>query len=82
MRRLKLGVLPDDRPVRISITIPADLKCALEAYAEAYAQESGRACEMKKLIPHILAAFLKSDRTFAKLKATPTKPPGNAAGPG
>ena len=79
MARLKLGVLPDDRPVKISVTIPADLKRALDAYADAYGKESGRQWEMKKLVPHILAAFLKSDRTFAKLKATRQPKPSESA---
>lgn len=70
MARLKLGPLPDDRPVRLSITLSADLKRALDAYASAYAAESGRQWETKKLVPHILAAFLRSDKAFSRRNAS------------
>lgn len=80
MARLKLGTLPDDRPVKLSITIPADLKRALDTYASAYAAESGRQWETKKLIPHILAAFLKSDRAFARRQVRTPAPGASGAG--
>ncbi|HLG89151.1 MAG TPA: DUF2274 domain-containing protein [Alphaproteobacteria bacterium] len=82
MARLKLGPLPDDRPVKLTIAIPADLKRALDAYAAAYAAESGRQWETKKLIPHILAAFLKSDKAFSRREISSAADRSGAGAPG
>ena len=80
MAGLKLGSLPDDRPVRLTITISADLKRALDAYAAAYTADTGRLWETKKLVPHILAAFLKSDKTFARRHVRAPVPQAGCAG--
>jgi len=65
MPKLKLGPIPDDKPVRLTIVLPAELLRTLEAYAEAHAVESGRRMELRKLVPHMLDAFIRSDRGFA-----------------
>lgn len=68
MTELKLGRLPDRTPVRITFVAPPDLAQALQAYAEAYRATYGVAESVAELLPFMLAAFLESDRGFAKAR--------------
>jgi hypothetical protein len=69
MTRLKIGVLPDERPVKVSIELPASVHRDLLAYAKAVASESGQPInEPGKLIAPMLARFMATDRGFAKLR--------------
>lgn len=66
---LKLGRLPDDKPVRVTIDIPADVHADLAAYAEAHASATGQASQgPAKLIVPMLTQFMASDRGFAKVR--------------
>ena len=42
MARLKITMLPDDKPVKITVEVPAALHRDLLAYAELLARESGQ----------------------------------------
>jgi hypothetical protein len=66
MTKLRLGPIPDDRPVRITITLSATLHARMEAYAAALGDENGQRVEMVKMIPHMLERFIASDRAFAR----------------
>jgi hypothetical protein len=66
MAELKLPKLPERTPVKLTITLPADLKSALDDYAEVYEQSYGEKEPLAELIPAMLAAFLRSDRTFIR----------------
>ncbi len=66
MPDLKLGKLPERTPVKLSINVMPDLAEALAAYAALYKQTYGREEAVPDLIPAMLAAFLESDRVFAK----------------
>lgn len=69
MAKLKLGTIPDDKPVRLTIELPAAIHRDLAAYAEALGRETGqRAVEPAKLIGPMLARFMATDRAFAKLR--------------
>jgi len=74
MAKLKLGPIENDRPVRLSIELPAHVHRDLLAYAQALARETGqKALEPGKLIPPMLARFMATDRGFAKARKTSTK---------
>jgi hypothetical protein len=76
MPKLKLGPLPDERPVRMQVTFTAEQHAQLEAYAHAVAAESGRAVEPARLVPRIVERFIATDRAFSRAKATsPEKSP-------
>jgi hypothetical protein len=65
--RLKLGPIPDDRPVRLTIELPAEVHQRLREYATALAEETSQsAVEPAKLIPLMVARFMASDRGFAR----------------
>lgn len=74
MSKLKLNAIDDDKPVRLTIDLPATVHRDLVVYAEAIAQGTGRATvEPAKLVPPMLARFMAADRAFAKLRRTRSK---------
>lgn len=68
MTKLKLGVIADERPVRMTIELPAAAHRDLVAYADVLATETGTRIEPAKLIAPMLARFIASDRAFAKAR--------------
>jgi hypothetical protein len=71
MAKLKLGHIPDDKPVRLTIELPAAIHRDLAAYASALGRETGQgAVDPAKLIGPMLARFMATDRAFAKLRRT------------
>ncbi len=68
MPKLKIGALPDDKPVKITTELPASVHRDLVAYAEALARENGRRIDPAKLIAPMLARFMATDRGFAKAR--------------
>ncbi len=69
MAKLKLSAVLDDKPVKLTIELPAAVHRDLTAYAELLAQETGQAAiDPVKLIPPMLARFMSGDRAFAKAK--------------
>lgn len=74
MSKLKLLTIEDDKPVRVTIDLPAAVHRDLVVYAEAIGQGTGKATvEPAKLIPPMLARFMATDRAFAKLRRTRSK---------
>ena len=66
---LKLGPLPDDKPVKLTIDVPADVYRDLSAYADAHAAATGQPSPgAAKLIVPMIAHFMASDREFAKTR--------------
>lgn len=71
MTKLKLGVIADDKPVKLTVELPATVHRDLLAYAEVLARETGQAtAEPTKLIAPMLARFMATDRVFAKIRRT------------
>ncbi len=68
MAKLKLGPLEDDKPVKISVELPAALHRDLLAYAEILGRESGQTVEPAKLIAPMIGRFMATDRGFAKMR--------------
>jgi hypothetical protein len=76
MSKLKLSAIDDDKPVRLTIELPAPVHRDLALYAEALGQGTGKAAvEPAKLIPPMLTRFMATDRAFAKLRRTRSKQP-------
>ena len=74
MSKLKLNAIEDDKPVRLTIDLPATLHRDLVVYAEAIGQGTGKgAVAPAKLVPPMLARFMATDRAFAKLRRTRSK---------
>ncbi|WP_342657246.1 DUF2274 domain-containing protein [Sphingomonas sp. NY01] len=80
MTKLKLGPIADDKPVKVTLELPADLHRDLAAYAEVLARESGQpAADPTRLIAPMLERFMATDRAFAKARRAGGTP-GTAIG--
>ncbi len=69
MAKLKLGPIADDKPVKVTLELPASLHRDLTAYAEILGREVGQAAsDPVRLIIPMLERFIATDRGFAKAK--------------
>jgi hypothetical protein len=80
MPKLKIAMLPDDKPVKVSIELPAPVNRDLAAYAEALGRETGQSIDPAKLIAPMLARFMATDRGFARLRRSLHSPPTSGDG--
>ncbi|ALC10712.1 DUF2274 domain-containing protein [Sphingopyxis sp. 113P3] len=79
MTKLKLGPIADDKPVRITVELPAALHRDLTDYGRILAD--GRAAiEPAKLIVPMLERFVATDRGFAKARRTAAQGIRSASG--
>ena len=65
---LKLDRLPDREAVKITFTADADLKAALNDYAEIYRRAYGQKESVAELIPFMLEAFMNADPGFKRAR--------------
>nr|WP_319483778.1 DUF2274 domain-containing protein [uncultured Cohaesibacter sp.] len=80
MAKLKLGPLPDDKPVKLTIELPAELHKDLVQYGAILGRETaGAPIPPAKLIAPMLERFIATDRGFAKARREKAKP--NLEGP-
>jgi hypothetical protein len=63
MADLKLGPLPNQKTVRVTIMLAEPLKDELDAYAAEHSRLY-EPVETAALIPHMLEAFLRTDRAW------------------
>ena len=69
MTTLKLSAIPDDKPVKMTVELPAAVHRDLVAYAEVMGRETGKAAvDPAKLIAPMVARFIATDRGFAKAR--------------
>ncbi len=68
MTDLKLARIPDRTPVKLTIALTPDLNQSLSDYAELYRETYGQSEQTSDLIPHMLRAFLDSDRGFLRAR--------------
>ncbi|WP_048645300.1 DUF2274 domain-containing protein [Nitratireductor soli] len=76
MTKLKLGPLPDDKPVKVTLELPAPLHRDLIEYGRLLADAGNPPIEPARLIVPMLERFIATDRGFAKAKrqASSAKP--------
>jgi len=71
MTKLKLGAIADDKPIRLTVELPAPLHRDLVTYAEVLARETGQpVSDPAKLIAPMIQRFIATDRGFAKARRT------------
>jgi hypothetical protein len=69
MTKLKLGPIGDDKPVKISVELPAAVYRDLVAYAEVLSRTTGQAApEPARLVAPMVERFMATDRAFAKVR--------------
>lgn len=75
MTKLKLGPLADDKPVKLTVDLPAALHRDLVAYGEILGREAGHGpIEPVKLVVPMLERFIATDRGFAKARRSRLTP--------
>ena len=84
MTKLKLGPLPDDKPIKVSLELPAAVHRELVTYAEVLSRTTGQAVsDPAKLIAPMIEQFMATDRAFTKARkgiAYPTTGPVERSG--
>jgi hypothetical protein len=74
MAKLKLGVVLDDRPVKLAVELSAATHRDLVRYGQVLAEETGqKPVEVVKLIEPMLVRFMATDRAFARLNKPASK---------
>ena len=69
MAKLRLSALNNDKPVKVTVELPATVHTDLVVYAEILARESSQPIsDPVKLIAPMLARFMATDRAFAKAR--------------
>lgn len=69
MSKLRIAVLADDKPVKVTVELPAAVHRDLVAYAEILAHQSGQpVSDPIRMIVPMLARFMATDRVFAKAR--------------
>ncbi|MCK0166663.1 DUF2274 domain-containing protein [Jannaschia sp. S6380] len=86
MTKLKLGPIHDDKPVKLTVELPADVHRDLCDYAAVLGHQTGQDLEPARLVAPMLARFMSTDRGFATARKTGSrasrkKPPDAQAQP-
>ncbi|NSZ58405.1 DUF2274 domain-containing protein [Agrobacterium tumefaciens] len=69
MTKLKLGPIADDKPIKVTLELPASLHRDLTAYADILGLEAGQPLtDPIRLIVPMLERFISTDRGFAKAR--------------
>ena len=69
MAKLKLNPIADDKPVKVTLELPASLHRDLSRYAEILGGEAGQSPpDPVRLIVPMLERFIATDRGFAKAR--------------
>jgi hypothetical protein len=74
MPKLKLGPIADDKPVKLTVELPAAVHRDLAAYAEMLSRETSQAIEPAKLVAPMLTRFMAGDRVFRKARNRSSEP--------
>jgi len=68
MTKLRLTSVPDNRPIRLAVELPASVHRDLVAYCDVFARQTGQKIEPAKLIAPMLARFMSTDRAFLRAR--------------
>ncbi|MBD3772341.1 MAG: DUF2274 domain-containing protein [Rhodobacteraceae bacterium] len=68
MSKLKLGPIDDDKPVKLTLDLPASVHRDLIAYARVHAAQTGlsQPLPVERLIAPMLDRFMAADRGFVR----------------
>ena len=86
MTKLKLGPIRDDKPVKLTVELPADVYRDLCDYAAVMGHQTGQVLEPARLVAPMLARFMSNNCGFATARkagsrASRKKPPDAQAQP-
>lgn len=67
MSKLKITLIEDDTPVKVTLDLPATVHRGVVDYGKAIAGDNGgKPVDPAKLIPEMLRRFMASDRGFTR----------------
>jgi hypothetical protein len=66
MSKLKLDAIEHDKPVTLTVKLPAAVHRDLAAYAELLERQHGHAVDPNSLVAPMLARFMATDRAFRR----------------
>lgn len=82
MAKLKLGAIADDKPVKVSVELPAAVHRELVAYAEVLGRETDQpVADPAKLIAPMVERFIATDRAFAQARREARREEGASSRP-
>jgi hypothetical protein len=68
MSKLKIGTIEDDKPVTMTIKLPAAVHRDLTAYAELLKRDGGHTIDPNSLVVPMLMRFMATDRAFRRAR--------------
>ena len=70
MTKLRISTIPDSRPVKLTIELPAEIHRDLLLYAELVSGKAGEAADAipdaARLVPLMVGRFMETDRVFQR----------------
>jgi hypothetical protein len=66
--KLKLGPLPRNEKVKMTVQLSGELKAKLEHYAHLHSEAFGQRVDAAALVPLMLQTFMDRDRGFRSLQ--------------
>lgn len=70
MTKLRISTIPDNRSVKLTIELPAEIHRDLLLYAELVSEKAGEAVDAipdaARLVPLMVGRFMETDRAFQK----------------
>ena len=67
---LRIGQIPDQTPIKLTIALDPALHETLQDYASVYAREYGKTEKIEALASVMLAVFLQGDSAFKRARKT------------
>ncbi|WP_395697925.1 DUF2274 domain-containing protein [Methylocella sp.] len=74
MAKLKLGPIADEKPVKMTVELPASLHRDLVEYGRLLAEPGNPPIDPVRLIVPMLERFVVTDRGFAKARRSSQRP--------
>lgn len=74
MAKLKLGLIADEKPVKVTIELTAATYRDLLAYADTLAYQTGQPVEPAQLIAPMVSRFMAADRGFTRARRSGDHP--------
>ena len=68
MSKLKIGAIEDDKPVTMTIKLPAAVHRDLVAYARVLKRDGGHVIDPSSLVAPMLTRFMATDRAFRRAR--------------
>ena len=68
MTKLKLSAIPDDKPVKLTLALPAEVYRDLVDYAAVLSSQTSQNSEPTQLVAPMLARFMATDRGFVSAR--------------